>query len=168
MKNCLAIILVLFTAMSVNAQSVKETSEVIAENLFVNGEFSFGFDHSGMHTRSYSHQVGYKVTRNFYPLIHVGTMIGLYHRGEEKDYFNTANIGAGVGFSIIPQLDVHALYNTSMGNRGWKYNTYEVGLTLKGKTRSSETYGFGYRYVNSRTEGVDDYKGLFVSIGFRL
>lgn len=168
MRNTFAIILVLFMAMSVNAQSVKKTSEVIAENLFVKGEFSFGFDHAGMHTRSYSHQVGYKVTKSFYPLVHVGTMIGLYHRGEEKDYFNTANIGVGAGYSIVPQLDVHALYYTSLGNRGWKYNTYEVGLTLKGKKRSSETYGFGYRFVDSRTNGIDNYKGLFVSIGFRL
>ena len=164
----LMLLFVLFAAMSVNAQSENKVAELMAKHWVSSGTFSFGFDRAGMHTRSYSLRSGYEVLPKFVPFYQLETQIGLYHKGQEKDYFNTVNMGLGARYNLIPQIGVHGLWATSLGNRGWKYNLYEVGVTLKGSRKQSQTLGFGYRFVDSRTKGIDDYKGFFVSVGFCL
>lgn len=93
-------------------------------------------------------------------------------------YYQSNSIGGGVTFQIagsrssflpgLRTLDIHASCGTTVGNRAWKYTLYEAGVTFGIWNNNSPTFGIGYRLFDSRTEGIADHKGLFVSVGFRM
>ena len=168
MKRRIVLLLLFVGSMTMMAQSESKTSVIKAERWMASGTCSFGFDDGGMHTRSFSMRSGYEVLPNFKPFLNLETQIGLYHKGMKKDYYNTANIGLGANYSIITQIEVHGLVGTSLGNLGWKYHVWEAGISIGFRHKSSQTIGFGYRYVHSKTDGIADYKGPFISIGYIL
>lgn len=170
MKRRLMICLMLLAAIAVRAQSGEAAASEknsFAQHFYAVWRCGAGLKNHGMETRNFNVQAGYEVLPRLNPFIQAEGLLGLYHRGDTKTYFNTTNIGAGLSYGIIPDIDVYGMWGTSVKSNGWKYNAYEAGLMLKSHGKGSVAVGIAYKFVDSRSAGVDDYKGIVFTAGFR-
>lgn len=65
-------------------------------------------------------------------------------------------------------LDVRVKSLSTLGNPDWKRNTYDASLAWYLKTEKfSPIVELGYRYLDSRTKGIDNYGNAYLTIGLR-
>lgn len=123
--------------------------------------------------------VGYGLSSRFYLYARYQGMMGLYDNGDSKTYFNTQNIGGGVGFTFHKGTgkgdtglwDLRAQITSSVGNVDWKNTSYDVGVYWRIKSKSSKVspvLGIGFRHINSHTAGIRDCNCIYGTIGFAL
>lgn len=123
--------------------------------------------------------LGLEFAKRFYVFASNEDYLGLYRADGEKNYFNTYNLGGGISYSLINKAkdsngNLHSLavkgsVTTSVGNTDWKNTAYTAGLYYRIAHVSAigaPRIGIGYRYLKSRTTGISDYSGPFVSVGF--
>ena len=109
-----------------------------------------------------------------YLFVTVEDNISLYRNNNVKSYSNGVSIGGGLGVKLlngtkgIHGLDVRAKALTCAGNLAWKRTTYDAALAWYIKSfRFSPVVELGYRYLDSRTAGLDNYGNAYLSIGLR-
>lgn len=109
-----------------------------------------------------------------YLFVTVEDNISLYRNNNVKSYSNGVSIGGGLGVKLlngtrgIHGLDVRAKALTCAGNPAWKRTTYDAALAWYIKSfRFSPVVELGYRYLDSRTAGLDNYGNVYLSIGLR-
>jgi hypothetical protein len=87
-----------------------------------------------------------------------------------KTYTRTPNLGGGLGYRFAPTDDLvfelRSLVAASVDNKDWKQTVYDTKV-LFGLSRCifRPTFGLGYRHIESHTTGIDNYNGLYASIG---
>lgn len=162
------------------AQQASDDCDFLRSHLLVDARYGVSLAESGgltPHTISVS--LGWKPVSK---LGIYGKFDGTIGLGDDVrgygQYYQSNSIGGGVTFQIagsqssflpgLRTLDIHAACGTTVGNCAWKYTLYEAGLTFGIWNNNSPTFGIGYRLMDSRTDGIADHKGLFVSIGFRM
>lgn len=100
--------------------------------------------------------------------------ICLYKENEAKTYINGASIGGGVGVRLLNKtkgchaLDVRFKSLSSVGGTDFKRTSYDASLAwyMKGH-KFSPVVEIGYRYLDSRTNGFDNYGNAYVTFGLR-
>lgn len=109
-----------------------------------------------------------------YLFITVEDNVSLYDVEGVKSYSNGAGIGGGAGVRLlngaqgIHGLDVRAKAVGSVGNPHWERNSYDLSLAWYiRETRFSPVVELGYRFIDSRTRGIDNCGNVYLSIGFR-
>ena len=71
-----------------------------------------------------------------------------------------------VDFSFKLHVRVKSL--STLGSPDWKRNTYDASLAWYLKTEKfSPIVELGYRYLDSRTKGIDNYGNAYLTIGLR-
>lgn len=109
-----------------------------------------------------------------YLFIAVEDNISLYNGNGVKTYYNGVGIGGGAGVKLLGRtsgihgLDIRAKALGSVGSPAWKRSAYDLSLAWYVKDRRfSPVVELGYRFVDSRTAGFDNYGTVYMSIGFR-
>lgn len=100
--------------------------------------------------------------------------IALYKNDSAKSYSNGCSMGGGLGFKLLNgvkgkhALDVRVKSLSTLGSPDWKRNTYDASLAWYLKTEKiSPIVELGYRYLDSRTKGIDNYGNAYLTIGLR-
>lgn len=109
-----------------------------------------------------------------YISIAVEDNISLYKSKEEKTYSNGASLGGGLGVKLLHRsesqhaLDLRIKSLSSLGKPDWKRTTYAASLTWYMKAEKfSPIVELGYRFLDSRTKGMNNYGNAYVSFGLR-
>ena len=95
-----------------------------------------------------------------------------------KNYNQTANLGGGIGFEILPEdinnrsvFEVRASVTRSLGSSDYRKTDCKIGIYwLANPYRRSmtPTVGFGYCLRNFSNQDLHTYNGMYVSIGVRF
>ena len=109
-----------------------------------------------------------------YMFITVEDNISLFKNKEARTYSNGASLGGGIGVKLLNHskgdhaLDVRIKSLQSLGSPDWKRTTYDAGLAWYLKSEKfSPIVELGYRFLDSRTKGIDNYGNAYLSIGLR-
>ena len=103
----------------------------------------------------------------------------LYEKGDERTYFSGESLGGGVGVKFLNSvktphaLDLRVKALTSIGGADWKRTTYDASLAwyLRSEKKSrifTPVVEMGYRYIDSRTTGLDNMGNFYMSFGIRF
>jgi|LAHS01.1.fsa_nt_gb hypothetical protein len=98
-----------------------------------------------------------------------------------KTYLKSASIGGGLGYRLWDginfyegdnphAIEVRGRVNTTYGSPDWKHTNYELWLSLTEDSSSkfSPIFSVGYKYVNSRTPGMQNMSIVFASLGVTI
>ena len=109
-----------------------------------------------------------------YLFVTVEDNISLYKNDGVRTYSNGVSIGGGLGVSLlngkqgIHGLDVRVKALDCVGSPAWKRTTYDAALAWYVRSgRFSPVLELGYRFLDSRTAGLDNYGNAYLSIGLR-
>lgn len=177
-KYTIALLLGCASAVSINGQEVDSPSQV-CNRILLDARYTVAGKNGGITPQTISLRMGYKPLPKLGVFTNIEGTIGL---GDNVDgyghYYGSNSIGGGLSYQILNSregflpgfrtLDIHATCGTTIGHRAWKYNLYEAGVTVGFWNRNSPVLGVGYRILHSRSAGVDNHKGIFLSIGFRM
>lgn len=123
---------------------------------------------------SFDLTVGYRLTNTFGVFAKGKQLWGMYKDGDYRTYFDSRNLGGGVYYNFFKEAatantwSANASVTTSIGNVNWKNTSYDIGVsyTIGGNGKAlNTTFGLGYRFINSRTDGMNNWNGLFARIG---
>ena len=73
---------------------------------------------------------------------------------------------SGLGYSPVYMQSTDSLANIKL--QDITYNVGEVAVVGNPKSRFSPVVGVGYSFHDFRTKGLNNYHGLYVSIGYRF
>lgn len=109
-----------------------------------------------------------------YLFVTVEDNISLYNANGTKTYYKSVGIGGGAGLKLLDRstgihaLDIRAKALGSVGRPAWRRTSYDLCLAWYLKAwKFSPVVELGYRFVDSRTAGFDNYGSVYISIGFR-
>lgn len=97
--------------------------------------------------------------------------------GMTHKYNQAINLGGGLSYTILPPtienndaFELRASVTSTIGSSDFKNTAYKLGLYWVGNPKSSfsPVVGVGYSFQDFRTKGLNNYHGLYVSIGFRF
>ena len=177
MKKNLLCIAFICSCLSVQAQKNVEVASSNKGKVFYETA-SAGGHYKNMSPLSLQWKLGYMFTNRFYATANLEYLLGRYKSSELKTYYDSANLGVGVGYNLVrtnnewldpcKNIDLRLGAGTTIGHTNWKYTFYEAGIMLDTGRKNSLILGAGYRYMDSHTETIDDYKGFYVSLGLRI
>lgn len=182
-KNFILFICLVMSAVYVKAQSVHhgQTEEKIAINqgsqtffdrLYLQLGLAVGTKHNDITPMEPTVEVGYFVLRKLYLF---GSYSGLYaHYDKDENirkYTLSQNLGGGLGYTLFNTgnmyFDLNGKITSSVGSSDWKFVCYDIGVKYRiGSGKQKIHFGLSYRHINSRTAGIDNYNGVFGTIGF--
>ncbi|MBQ6193262.1 MAG: hypothetical protein IJK43_02345 [Prevotella sp.] len=173
MKKMLLILAFLPMIMA-NAQTENNGSGV----LFLEGSMFRGFKSNDIIPIGTQLGLGYRLTNRFYPMLTVEYLSGHYKTTDIKTFYDSGNLGIALGYSLLKKeendfsflnnIDIRVNAGTTVGHTDWKYLYYGAELKLGFRKNNTPIIGIGYRYIDSHTETIDDYKGFYVSLGLRI
>ena len=159
-------LLILSTVKS-NAQSFKERSyfEISAAS---------GLKNHGITPVDFSFKFHVDLIPMAYIFISAEDNISLYKKNETKTYINGMSLGGGIGVRLLNHtkgshaLDVRFKSLSSVGGTDFKRTSYDASLAWYMKEHKfSPVVEIGYRYLDSRTNGFDNYGNAYVTFGLR-
>lgn len=164
---CAIMFLLFSTAASVHAQAFKEMT-------FFELSAGSGVKHHGITPVDFSFKLHVDLLPFAYIFIAAEDNIALYKNDDAKSYSNGCSMGGGLGFKLLNgvkgkhALDVRVKSLSTLGSPDWKRNTYDASLAWYLKTEKfSPIVEIGYRYLDSRTKGIDNYGNAYLTIGLR-
>lgn len=181
-KGIFFVVLILTSCLNSFAQSSNESDKTyssIADRFYVEFEASSAFKQHHVTPLSASINVGINITSRFYGFVRLETPLGLYKKDDNKAYFNSTNLGGGLGYTLFYEhntkdyicLDLRASVTNSIGNVDWKNTTYDIGLYVRTRTRKSDITpyaGIGFRYINSHTNDIRDIYSPYIAVGLNF
>ena len=171
MKKSIVLIVILFIVSASNSYS-----QSFADRIHFEASAGAGAKYQCMRPMDITFKVNVDIVKKLYAYIAEENNHNLYKDGDFKTYYDSANLGGGLGVKLldndntIHKLDLRAGVLSSLGNADWKHTTYGVGLAwyLGPKSRAfSPVVEMGYRYADTHTEGMKNYSGFYMSIGLR-
>lgn len=169
MKKFLFATLVLLAVSAAGAHA-----QTFMDRVHFEAAMAAGAKHNGITPVDFSFRALVDFVPASYLFIAVEDNISLYDVEGVKSYSTGVGIGGGVGVRLLGSksenhsFDVRARAVGSVGNPYWQRNSYDLSLAWYVRTaRFSPVVELGYRFIDSRTTGIDDYCNLFLSIGFR-
>lgn len=161
------IFLLIFMSLGVSAQTFKERSyfEISAAK---------GLKNNGITPIDFSFKFHVDVIPMAYMFISAEDNISLYRENEIKTYINGTSLGGGIGVRLLNQtkgshaLDVRFKSLSSVGGTDFKRTSYDVSLAwYMNNLKFSPIVELGYRYLDSRTNGFDNYGNAYITFGLR-
>ncbi len=154
--------------------TVKMNAQTFMERIHFEASAGTGLKNNGIKPIDFSFKFHVDVIPISYAFITIEDNISLYKDNGTKTYFNGTSLGGGLGIKLLNRtrsihvLDVRAKALGSLGNPDWKRTTYDVSLAWYIKTyRFSPIVELGYRYLDSRIKGFDNYGNAYISFGLR-
>lgn len=167
-KYIYAVIFLMALASSdLNAQTFKE-------RFYFETSASSGLKNNGITPIDFSFKFHVDVIPIAYIFISAEDNISLYKEDKAKTYINGTSIGGGIGVKLLNRtkgihaLDVRFKSLSSVGGTDFKRTSYDASLAWYMKNHKfSPVVELGYRYLDSRTKGFDNYGNVYVSFGLR-
>lgn len=174
------LVLSIIFAPAVWAQDVKAEMQNVKDNsnnsfidrMMLNLDFGTAlYKQKERQVMSFGADLGFKITKKFYMFATAERMLALYDN-PENSYLSTTNLGGGLGYTLgrvgYIDIDLYGKVGASVGHTDWKNVTYDARLMFRIKRCKliNVNVSIGYRHINSRTSGIDNYNGVFGTIGF--
>lgn len=165
---------------AIPTQAQNESQEFhapVTDKLLLEANFTAGMKNKGMSPMSLNFNIGYNLTPRFYAFAKAEGVIGLYDKDGVKTYTKGTDLGGGLGLKLLnPKksnegLDLRVSVANSIGKADWKHTTYQAEFILycnNKKTRTSPYIGIGFKHMNSHTAGIDNWNGIFATIGWKF
>lgn len=164
---CLFLLLVVITASKMYAQS-------FGDRLHFELSGATGMKDDGTTPVDFSFKFHVDVLPVSYVFITAENNVSLHKEDGVKTYFHGESVGGGLGVKLlnraksIHSLDVRLKVLGCLGSPDWKRMAYDASVAWYIKSRKfSPVVELGYRYLDSRTEGVSNYGNAYLSIGLR-
>jgi hypothetical protein len=133
-----------------------------------------GLKNNGVRPVDFSFKLSVNFISVMYLFVAVEDNISLYKETGIKSYTNSASGGGGLGIKLLNSkksghaLDLRLKALDTFGSPDWKRATYDASLAWYLKSpKFSPVVELGYRYLDSRTTGIDNYGNVYASIGIR-
>ena len=122
--------------------------------------------------------LSYDILRNV--SIHAVSQVSYYmpKNGSTMKHNKETSLGGGVACVLFPSeksikgdFEARASVTATVGSSDFKNTAYSIGLYWHGDTRKwnlTPVIGVGYTLRDFSKKGMDNYQGMFVSIGVRL
>ena len=155
----------------------KEAVISVTDKLLLEASFTAGMKNKGMSPMSLNFNIGYNFTPSLYAFAKAEGVIGLYDKEGIKTYTKGTDLGGGLGVKLLnpkktnERLDLRVSIVNSIGNANWKHTTYQAEFILycnSKKTRTVPYIGIGFKHMNSHTAGIDNWNGIFATIGWKF
>lgn len=154
--------------------TVELHAQTFADRLHFEVTAGAGIKNNGMTPVDFSFKSHVDFVPASYLFIAVEDNISLYNANGTKTYYKGVGIGGGAGLKLLDRasgihaLDIRAKALGSVGSPAWRRTSYDLCLAWYVKAhRFSPVVELGYRFVDSRTAGFDNYGNVYMSIGFR-
>lgn len=157
------------------AWSVDEVhSQTFGDGIHLEASAGTGIKDEGVTPVDFSFKLNVDFVSIFYLFIAAEDNISLYKRGGIKDHSKGVSGGGGVGVRLFNSVKSNHAFDfrvkslASFGNPDWKRTTYDAALAWYLKSEKfSPVVELGYRFIDSRTKGFDNYGNAYLSIGLR-
>ena len=157
----------------------KSYGQSFADRLHFEATVGSGFKSKNIQPLDVSAKIGVDIIPSLYAYIAYEGNKSLYEKGDERTYFSGESLGGGVGVKFLNSvktphaLDLRVKALTSIGGADWKRTTYDASLAwyLRSEKKSrifTPVVEMGYRYIDSRTTGLDNMGNFYMSFGIRF
>ncbi len=169
MKKKIILLLSLFVLpLSVtNAQTLEERTHF-------ESSVGSGIRHNGITPIDLSFNLHADLLPFLYISIAVEDNISLSKSDGAKTYSKGTSLGGGLGIKLLHRteskyaLDLRVKCLSSVGKQDWKRTTYAASAAwYLNAERFSPVFELGYRFLDSRTKGIDNYGNAYLSFGLR-
>lgn len=158
--------------------SGKSQAQSFADRLHFEATVGSGYERKNIKPLDVSLKVGVDIIPSLYAYLTCEGNKSLYEKGDVRTYYSGESLGGGVGVKLlgsvktVHSLDLRVKALGSVGGADWKRTTYDASLAWY--LRSGKTHSFtpvvelGYRYIDSRTNGLDNMGNFYGSFGLRF
>lgn len=169
MKKFVYLILLLFAIVTVNVRA-----QAFTERMHFEASAATGIKDGGTTPVDFSFKFHVDVLPVSYVFITVEDNFSLHKYNGVKSYSHGASAGGGLSVKLLGSaekthaLDARLKVLGCIGSSDWKRTTYDVSLAWYIKScKFSPVVELGYRYLDSRMEGIANYGNVYVSLGLR-
>lgn len=155
--------------------TVRMHAQTFMDRIHFEATAGTGIKNNGIKPLDFSFKSHVDIIPVSYVFITAEDNILLYKDNGAKTYFSGASLGGGLGVKLlnctksIHALDARVKALGSLGSPDWKRTTYDVSLAWYVKAyRFSPIAELGYRFLDSRTKGFDNYGNAYISLGLRF
>lgn len=137
-----------------------------------------GTKNKGIEPFDLSAKVGVDIIPHLYAFASAEGNLALSENNDVRTWYKSQSLGGGIGAQLWTKnqsadaLDLRLKVLTSLGGSDWKRTTYDVSVAWYLQSSKKRIFTpvaeIGYRYVNSRTIGLDNTSSFYVSLGFRF
>jgi len=135
-----------------------------------------GIENKGITPLDFSFKAHVDMLSRMYVFFSLENNLAHLNDNETKTYYKSNSLGGGVGVQLLGKnstthaLDARMKVLTCVGNTDWKRTSFDACLTWyikNNKTMFSPVVELGYRFLNSRTKGINNYGNAYLSFGIR-
>jgi hypothetical protein len=133
-----------------------------------------GLRNNGVRPLDFSFKLSVNFLSVSYIFVAMEDNISLSNGTEMRSYTNGTSGGGGLGIKLLNgkssdhALDLRLKVLDTLGRPSWKRMTYDASLAWYLKSQKfSPVVELGYRYIKSKTTGIDNYGDVYVSVGLR-
>lgn len=162
-----ALLLLAFSTVSMHAQS-------FVEQMHFEASTATGMRNNGITPIDFSFKYHVDLISALYIFIAVEDNLSLFKNNEIKTYVNGTSLGGGLGAKLLNRtksshaLDLRVKALETLGKPDWKRTTYDASLAWYIKSaKFSPVVELGYRFLDSHTQGFDNYGNVYISFGLR-
>ena len=161
------VFLIVLVSSDLNAQTFKE-------RFYFETSVASGVKNNGITPIDFSFKFHVDVIPLAYIFISAEDNISLFKEGKAKTYINGESLGGGVGVKLLNRtkgshaLDLRFKSLSSIGGTDFKRTSYDASLAwYMNNLKFSPIVELGYRYLDSRTNGFDNYGNAYITFGLR-
>lgn len=154
--------------------TVKTHAQSFMDRIHFEASAGIGAKNNGITPVDFSFKIHADVIPLAYVFVAVEDNLSLYKENGVKYYAKGVSLGGGLGVKLLNStktnhaLDVRVKALGSLGSPDWKRTTYDAALAWYLKDcKFSPMVELGYRFLDSRTKGFDNYGNAYISIGLR-
>lgn len=169
MKKYYLVVMFMFFAYATNAQS-------FVDKLHFETTIGTGIKNNGITPLDFSFNAHFDVISKMYAFASTETNFSYYNKNEIKTYSKGQSLGGGLGVKLLGKkstshaLDARMKVLTNIGHADLSRTSYDASLVWyikRNKALFSPVVEFGYRFIDYRTKGFDNYNNVYLSLGLR-
>ena len=190
MKRLLLMMLLGVTFLQLSAQELSDTTQIKMKQqtksafVFGRAETSVSFKQHEMTPVVSFVTLGIEPVKRLNVGVSYINFLGLGSKNQDGSrlYLKSHGLGGSISWQLLEATGkdgcsetaagycIQARYGHSIGNGDLKYNLYDIGLVcyLRVGKFSPSSLTVGYRFIDSRTEGIRNHNGVYLSLGIGL
>lgn len=156
----------------------KSEAQSFTDRLHFEASVGSSYERKDIKPLDTSLKIGVDIIPNLYAFLTCEGNKSLYEKGDVRTYYSGESLGGGVGFKLlnsvktIHALDLRVKALGSIGGADWKRTTYDASvawyLRNEKKHYFTPVVELGYRYIDSRSKGLDNMGNLYMTVGLRF
>lgn len=172
MKRMVFTLVAMAVFATMNAQE-GEVKHSVIDDFHLEFKMQSGFRQHGMTPLNADLQLSYEFVKRWSLLVTAEGGRMLYD--DSRTYIRNTSLGGGLTYVWVDEgcqrFDLRLQVLNTIGNPDWRQTTFDIGATWYRKPEKRAlvpVIGFGFRYQKSHTAEVQNWTGVYASIGLRL